>query len=468
MSIPYAHDQHGTETWADQDGVHESTEAAALLGEVAGFLGRFLAFPSPHCVTALALWAAHTHALPTTWYVTPRLVLDSAEPGSGKTRVLELLALLCSFPKFTMSTTTAALYRRIGQATKAGRTLTVLMDETDAVFGSRAAPQHEDLRALINSGYKRGATVDRCVGGDGKAIVVQEFPVFTPVALAGIAGKMPATITTRAVTIHMRRRAPGEDVEPFRDRDAAEEAAPLRTRVEGWVRSVEPALCDARPRMPTGVSDRPAEVWEALLALADEAGGQWPQRSRAACRYFVLDADPGDLSLGVRLLADIRDLYAGRNMPRMPSQEIVDALRAMDEAPWSDLWGKPLDTRRLAKELARYDVRPVQFKEGGKQRGYVTEPTTSPAQRGLADAWARYLPPRTGTAGTAGTAQLRPVPDQVPVPVTTGTARQTGTGLTSDVPPVPVVPQESRMDRWRRSGVPIDQHSTPNGRTHRS
>jgi len=68
----------------------------------------------------------------------------------------------------------------------------------------------------------------------------------------------------------------------------------------------------------------------------------------------------------------------------------------MDEAPWGDLYGRPLTTRRLAQELERYGVRPVEWKEAGvKARGYVTYSTEATksalAQTGLSDAWSRYL-----------------------------------------------------------------------------
>ena len=414
-----------------------------VLDDVAAFVRRHVVFPTDHALTAVTLWIAHTWAAER-FYVTPRLVLDSAEPGSGKTRVLELLALLCRRPKLTISTTVAALYRRIAAADVP---LTVLMDEVDALFGPRPTPQAEDMRALINSGYKRGATVDRCVG-DGKSIKVEEFSVFAPVALAGLAGRMPPTITTRSVVIHMRRRAPGERVEPFRERDALAAVNPIRERLAGWVDSVAEQLEAARPVMPDRVTDRASEVWEALLAVADAAGEDWPERAREACRYFVLDTDPGELSMGARLLADVRDVFTARDADRMASGAVVAALVELEEAPWSDLWGKPLDQRRLAKELGRYGVGPVQFKlDGQKHRGYVTWATArtseSAAQTGLADAWNRYLP-TAGTAGTAGTAQLIPVPDADPVPdgPVPGTGRRSA--LTRHVPPVPAVPANSR------------------------
>ena len=131
------------------------------------------------------LWIVHTWAV-SAFYVTPRLVLDSPEPGSGKTRVLEVLALLCRDAKLTLRTTTAALYRRIEAA--GDKPPTILQDEADAVFGRTNNPKPKTSRALFNAGYKRGATVDRCEG-DAKNMKVREFPVFAPVALAGLPGE---------------------------------------------------------------------------------------------------------------------------------------------------------------------------------------------------------------------------------------------------------------------------------------
>ena len=368
--------------WYAQD----DPDGAVLLEDIKHFAGRFLAFPTRHHLVVLCLWILHTWAL-SAFYVTPRLVLDSPEPGSGKTRVLEVLALLCRGAKLTLSTTTAALYRRIAAAAaeEPASVLTVLQDEADAVFGRTTNPQAEDLRALFNAGYKRGATVDRCEG-DAKKMRVREFPVFAPVALAGLAGKMPATITDRAITLHMRRRAPEEHVHEYRERDVSVEAAPLRDRLDAWATANRDALTEARPRMPEGVRDRPAEVWEALSAVADVAGGGWPELARAACRHFVLDTEADDkLSLGLRLLRDLRTVFGDSD--RMHSADIVAALKADAESEWRDLWGKELDQRRLAKELRRYGVESQDVRIGTVIRtGY-----TSDGDRGLGQAWHRYL-----------------------------------------------------------------------------
>ena len=382
---------------------------------MAAFIGRYVAFPTKHALTAVTLWAAHTHA-PGSFYVTPRLVLDSAEPGSGKTRVLELLALLCRHPEMTISASTAALFRMISQ-----RPITLLFDEVDAIFNPRNGGNYEDLRAMLNAGYKRGATIARCVG-DAKSMDVQRFSVFSPVALAGLAGNMPGTILTRSVTIHMRRRAPGERVEPFEEQDAEAQAEPIRQRLADWVSDVARDLATVRPVMPDHVVDRPAEVWRALLAIADAAGAGWPDRGRDACRYFVLDATPTQ-TLGVRLLADLRSLYAGRD--RMPTVDILDALTSNDESPWADLGGKPLDARKLARELGRYGIAPVPLRDetGKPAKGYTTYSTTGNV--GLADAWARYLPAEPASQGHVTDP---PVTPQDPV-----------TGLTCEVTAVTAV-----------------------------
>ena len=134
-----------------------------------------------------------------------------------------------------------------------------------------AGSGNEDLRALLNAGYKRSATVARCKG-DANNMTIERFPVYAPAALAGIAGRMPATITTRAITVHMRRRRADEIVEAFRERRVEAESAPIRDALAAWIESVGEQVGAAVPEMPEGVTDRSAEIWEPLLAIAEAAG----------------------------------------------------------------------------------------------------------------------------------------------------------------------------------------------------
>ncbi len=241
------------------------------------------------------------------------------------------------------------------------------------------------------------------------------MPRLRPAALAGIAGNMPTTITTRAITIHMRRRRADEPVEPFWERQVARETQPLREQLATWITSISTRLGDTHPTMPEGVTDRPAEIWEPLLAIADTAGGHWPDIARDACRHFTLTTGPQITSPGVRLLADLRDLFTRHRTDRVPTTTILTELLKLDEAPWGDLNGKPLDARRLSRELSRYGARPVTFETTeGSAKGYVTYSTTGgQAQTGLADAWSRYLPTTIGNPCKNGKPPGQPLTDAI-------------------------------------------------------
>src|SRR6266496_1593923 len=144
---------------------------------------------------------------------------------------------------------------------------------------------NEDLRALLNAGYKRTATVARCVG-DAKSMNVTRFPVYAPVALAGIAGGMPATITTRAVTIHRRKRRYDEVVEEFIEEDVEREAAPVHADLEAWTLRVADDVARARPERP----ERRARPGRRNLASA-------PRPRRRCGRALAADRAQGMPSL---------------------------------------------------------------------------------------------------------------------------------------------------------------------------
>ena len=76
------------------------------LDHVHAFIGRFVSYPSPEAQTAHALWIAHAFFMDH-WDSTPRLAFLSPEPGSGKSRALEVTALLVPRPVETVNATPA-------------------------------------------------------------------------------------------------------------------------------------------------------------------------------------------------------------------------------------------------------------------------------------------------------------------------------------------------------------------------
>jgi hypothetical protein len=137
--------------------------------------------------------------------------------------------------------------------------------------------------------------------------------------------------------------------------------------------------------MPTGIEDRNADVWEALLAVADVAGADWPERGRRSAVALVAASKRDGGSLGIRLLTDIRQAFTQHGTDRLTTDQMLDFLTELDEAPWGDLRGKPLDARGLSRRLGRYDISPKNLRIDGRiLKGYD--------QSDLADVWSRYVP----------------------------------------------------------------------------
>ncbi|MFI9566500.1 DUF3631 domain-containing protein [Streptomyces rishiriensis] len=360
-------------------------DGAALLDDVEAFHRRFNVFPTDAAFVAVALWDAHAHLLDC-FDSTPRIAFLSPEPGSGKTRALEIVETLVPQPMTAVNASAAALFRSVSGP---GGKPTILFDEIDTVFGPKAG-DNEELRGFLNAGHRRTGVTYRCIG-DGGNQTVQAFPSYCAVAVAGL-GSLPDTILTRSVIIRMRRRARNEKVEPFRARIHEAEGHKLRDRLAEWAEQAQRFVMGAWPDMPDGVADRPADVWEPLLAIADAAGGAWPERARDACLTLVKASRANDKgSMGVRLLTDLRD-HVMVGIDRLPTVAILDRLNALDDAPWADLGGKPLDNRRLSKMLAEYmtaDNEPITSRNikaaGSVLKGYYATD--------LWDAWARYCPP---------------------------------------------------------------------------
>jgi Protein of unknown function (DUF3631) len=368
----------------------DPSPGANLLNDVRAAIMRYCILPSHHAYVAVTLWCVATHLISEFDFAT-RLVVRSAEKRSGKSRLLEILAVLVHNPLRAVNATVAYIFRSLSQEPPP----TLLFDEADTIFGTKkVAEQNEELRGLLNAGFQRGLPFGRTVG---PMHIPQEFSTFAMAALAGI-GRMPETIEDRGIVLEMKRRSAVEKVEPFRSLRDGAKLEGLKERIETWAEEVRERVRDEYPQLP--VEDRAADLWEPLVRVADLAGGDWPELARSAATALVDSAAEDDTarSLKLLLLADLHRLFHPEGMPaltEMHSADIVAALTAEDDSPWRDLWGKPLDQRRLASELRNYGVRPKQLRIGGKSaKGYETEPHTDRDGHsvGLSDAWQRYLP----------------------------------------------------------------------------
>ena len=367
----------------------------SLLNRTAATIRRYIVLNQQQ-LDAIALWVAHTHAFKAS-QVTPYLGVSSAEKGSGKSRLLEVLQRLVATPFNSSHVTASVLVRRIAKDTP-----TVLLDEIDALFlGNKEKAEH--IRGILNAGYAMGGTysMSEPIAGSWEPV---DYDVFSPKIFAGIGNRLPDTVRDRSILIEMRRRTPNEQCERFSHRKSPPTITPIHDELDVWATGAIPLLIDAEPDLPEELSDRAADVWEPLLAIADLAGGDWPERARAAALALSAAVNIDDASLGIMVLRDIKSIFDAAGKDTMATAELVPALVAMEESPWGDLRGKSIDNRRLARELRQYGIRPRDLKipdsDNKVQKGYRRED--------FVDAWDRYIPANATSATNATDAALEP------------------------------------------------------------
>ncbi|MCE0536000.1 DUF3631 domain-containing protein [Kineosporia rhizophila] len=368
---------------------------AELLDRLRAILARYVVLPSDQAADAVVLWIAATHAQPS-WAHAARLVIRAPEKRCGKSRLLDIVEATCWNPLITVNASPPAVYRSIGS----DEPPTILLDEADTIFGPAAQGANEDLRGLLNAGHQRNRPTIRYDAAKGQ---VEKIPTFAMAALAGI-GAMPDTIEDRAAVIRMRRRAPGETVAPYRERRDGPNLRRIAGELHTWIRSHAAELEAAEPDMP--VEDRAADTWEPLVAIADLAGGHWPERARAACVMLTGERDAvSEEPLSVRLLRDCQAAFG--NAPALPTGVLIQRLCADPEAPWATLGprGDGVTAMKLGKLLAEYDIRPGTYRfTEGQAKGYRRDDFT--------DAWSRYCPPTPETTSDEGHPEKPSQPSQ--------------------------------------------------------
>jgi putative DNA primase/helicase len=286
----------------------------------------------------------------------------------------------------------------------------------------------ETLRGQLNSSFDRdGAKIGKCVPLPGGGYEEREFSTWAATWIAGIK-KIPETVEDRSVVLRIKRKLPGEKVARFRGKDGGELSA-LRRKIARFVADNEQRLRDIEPDMPEALNaagDRAPDAWEPLIAIADVAGGVWPQRARAAALALTgVDAAAlADSDVEIELLSDIAqilnacDTFAptaeqlksnksiavealeavgrgggqdGAHPPRrivgLGGEQLTNALATFVERRWQT-WdkGKPMRPHQLARLLRAYGAISQSLRDGATVfRGYPRDK--------LDDAIGRYLTP---------------------------------------------------------------------------
>jgi hypothetical protein len=335
----------------------EPIDAVLLLQELEDQIGKYIAL-NEHYRTAAVLW------VPMDWVHneiathSPFLDVVSVDEGSGKTELLGTLGLLTQRPCQGAEFTGPNIYRTVDRDQP-----TLIIDEADDAFQRRP-----DLKHIVNASWTRGAKIPRQVRIDGE-LQTHWFNIFCPKIVGHVLlqGKpLPRTIASRGIYIRMWPKRRDEHVEEFLHRDD-NEFATLRRKMLRFANDHAKAIAEIKPVFPSGFNNRIQANWKLLLAIAELAGGDWPERARKAAEYI---AGRTEGSQGARLFAAfhamcVAQLKKGATEIVIPSEEAVEFLKDVDPYWVTDYRssdGHPgeITKSKLAALLRNYEILPQQ------------------------------------------------------------------------------------------------------------
>lgn len=354
-------------------------DGLALLDDVAETVRRFVALRESEA-SAVALWVVFSH-VHDEFRTSPILAVVSPEKRCGKSTLLSVLSQLVPRPLPTSNVTPAVVFRAIN-----ANHPTLLLDEMDTYLEGRG-----ELVGILNSGHTRElATVSR---SRADSFEPEHFSTWSPKILAKI-GALPPTIEDRSIVISLRRKLPTESTAKLTS-VAVSELRILHRKLARWADDNRSRLSEVESIIPSAVTDRAADNWWPLLAVAQLAGPRWATEARrcAVVMTEVVD-DAADSSL--RLLSDIREVFESDEAVQMNSVDLFNRLSGIVDSPWSDLRkSMKFSANVLARRLKPFGVRPKTLWAGGtsgkSSKGYRLEE--------LQDAFLRYLPARNGETG---------------------------------------------------------------------
>lgn len=349
------------------------------LDDVREWFGRYVSTVQDSDLDLLTLWAAHTHLCLET-YTTPRLLLDSPVPGSGKTTTLEHLERLCHHPVQMASLSSPAMLARMLDV----GLRTILVDEADRSL----APDKKDigdLLAVLNSGYKRGGTRPVLVASKDNW-VVKEMPTFAPVAMAGNSPNLPEDTRSRSLRVLLMPDVDNlieESDWEWIDADARE----LGKALGVWADIVRDDVKLNRPDLPEEVRGRARERWAPLKRVADAAGGRWPD---LVDRLAVEDITEQQLAREEGAVVDRPHVVLLRHLAQVwdnekfiPTEDIIERLVEAHPETWGEFssFGKRLTPQRLGRMLSgNYKVHTSRPDSQGP-RGYTAASLNTAARR---------------------------------------------------------------------------------------
>ena len=360
----------------------QSIAGDELLTEILATIQQFIVCNRDVAI-ATTLWIAFTWLVDSV-QVAPLAVITAPEKRCGKSQLLNLIGKLSRRPLVASNISPAATFRVIE-----AHCPTLLIDEADSFFR-----KNEELRGVINSGHTRqSAYVIRTVGDDHEP---RQFSTWGAKAISGI-GHLADTVMDRAIVLELRRKLPTESVKRLRHVEPGlfDRLASMLAR---FAEDAATVISNSRPNLPESLNDRAQDNWEPLLAIADLAGGNWPELARRAA-LKLSGAAQDSFSSSSELLVDIREVFVTKKVNKMYTADLVEALCEDSEKSWATYnRDKPITPKQLSRRLSGYGISSRQLRISyANKKGFELSQ--------FEDAFARYLVPLSSTPAAAETSK---------------------------------------------------------------
>jgi putative DNA primase/helicase len=197
----------------------------------------------------------------------------------------------------------------------------------------------------------------------------------------------------RAIILELRRKLPHEQVDRLRYAEPGLFDT-LAGKLARFAMDYSDRIRQARPHLPPSLNDRAQDNWEPLLAIAMVAGPEWVETAtKTALKISGSESD--SQSIGVELLADIREIFEEKRVDRISTAGLIKALCEDEEKPWATYnRGLPIKPRQLAARLKGYGITSktirINFMETPK--GYE--------KKQFDEAFSRYIPSPPSVSAT--------------------------------------------------------------------
>lgn len=344
-----------------------------VLDNLQTWLSTYIKTAQPEDLQTLTLWIVHTHLVRET-YTSARLLLDSPAPGSGKTTVLDHMSRLCFRPVQAASLSSPSLLARLLE--KEPRT--ILIDEADRTLNPKSDGVGE-LLAVLNSGYRFGASRPVLVPDKEEGWKAVEMSTFGPVAMAGNAPDLPDDTRSRCIRVLLLPDHEGT----VHDSDwqyIEDDARALHEQLAAWADVVREEVKTLRPEYPEDLRGRNRERWAPLYKIALAAGGQWPQN----CLKLIaddLEEQKMDKEAGLQrtarhliLLQDISNVWP-KSVDFMGTADLLETIKMSNPQTWGPghQYGA-LTPQAMGRMLVNnFSIRAARESSGSRRRGYYRQ-----------------------------------------------------------------------------------------------